>query len=815
MKGILSAAAAFCAAASFGVEGERAVFAHYMACFTPDKLTARKEMSVARLYSIDGWALNCGEWQRREADGKWSDTRYVEAADNIFETAKGSDFKIFFSPDGGADGIMHGNHADMGVRYRAHPNLFRYGGRPLISGWNGGIREWDKYPLLKKTLEEAGCGDYLIVPQYACSGFAQYEPYDFYEDNIYHNPKFACDGVFFFGCDNTLAELCRRIETGRRAAMKNGKLFMAGPAPAYNSANIRDFEGMKGYIEQWKTIVDAQPELVEVVTWNDNAEDSGIYSSGWNGNAIPNDLENRPWMCRDEAFLDLTAYLAAAYKSRGIYPQIAQDKLYTAYRTRPIAQSMTYRVEAEGWIDARDRYLQVHNGVADNVYATVMLTAPSKVSILQRAGGAEKKVEREFPAGIHHLSAPMLPGATPEFVVSRGGKEIVRTVGRRQVVAKETERNSFCYDWNGIHRMWSQCAVAGEPALVLDAKDGTAWKLPAGFKPGSYTFRVRYVNGTDEDARYTFLVELPWLKPFGRRHLMPLYLPPTGGEEKELAFLWSVLEGAEGISIQLDKDTRGQKKYDFSDWGGATIRSVALVPNAVARFDGKVKTSKPELVAIPGGSFKGGKVEISPFSIGKYEVTNREYEEFRPAHRSLRSEASWRDDDPVLYVSWRDAAAYCNWLSKQEGLTPAYDEAKEMEWVKGANGYRLPTECEWEYVASGRGENRTYPWGNEERPRVEGWTAHPVGADSADVSRDGIFDMGGNASEWCSDSFHFKTVLEGKDPLCTKPPACPRVAYRSIRGGSFGYYGSPRCDVREYNSPGYSGYVYIGFRIAR
>ena len=105
MKGILSAAAAFCAAASFGVEGERAVFAHYMACFTPDKLTARKEMSVARLYSIDGWTLNCGEWQRREADGKWSDTRYVEAADNIFETAKGSDFKIFFSPDGGADGM--------------------------------------------------------------------------------------------------------------------------------------------------------------------------------------------------------------------------------------------------------------------------------------------------------------------------------------------------------------------------------------------------------------------------------------------------------------------------------------------------------------------------------------------------------------------------------------------------------------------------------------------------------------------------------------------------------------------------------------
>ena len=61
----LSVAAALCAAAAFGVEGERTVFAHYMACFTPDVNTGRKEMSIARLYGIDGWALNCGEWQRR------------------------------------------------------------------------------------------------------------------------------------------------------------------------------------------------------------------------------------------------------------------------------------------------------------------------------------------------------------------------------------------------------------------------------------------------------------------------------------------------------------------------------------------------------------------------------------------------------------------------------------------------------------------------------------------------------------------------------------------------------------------------------
>lgn len=783
-------------------QGERAVFAHYMACFMPDEGTARKEIAVARLYGIDGWALNCGEWQRKNGD-TWDDTGYVGGCANIFKAAEGTDFKLFFSPDGGEDGFIWGNQQDMGFRYHDHPNLFRYGGRPLISGWNAGLRTYDKYPLLKRLLTEGGCGDYLIVPSYNCTGFAQFEPYDFYESDIYHNPKFVCDGVFFFGSDNTIDEIVSRLEIGRRAALKNGKLFMAGFPAAYNSANLRDYRGMEGFCTFWKTVVETQPELVELVTWNDNAEDSGIFASGWTGNAIPNDLENRPWMCRDESFLDLTAYFAAAYKSRGIYPAIVQDKLYTAYRTRPKSMTRTFRAEFEGWVDARDRYLQVHGDVEDRVYATVMLTAPAAVSVC----GAST----ELPAGIHHLSAPMRPGTTPEFSVTRGGREVLRTVGRRQIASVETERNSLCYDWNGVHRMWTQCAVAGARVLTLEAAGGTEWKLPADFKPGSYCFRVRYANGTDEEARFTFCVDSA---ARGRRHLMPLYLPPTGGAEKELAFLWSVPEGSTGIRIAVEKDTRAQKKYDFSDWGGADIKSVSLVANRVARFDGSVKSAKPELVAVPGGTFKGGKVAISPFSIGRFEVTNRQYEEFRPEHRSLRSEAAWRDDDPVVFVSWRDAAAYCNWLSKKEGLAPAYDEANEMAWVRGANGYRLPTEAEWEYVASGRGEDRVYPWGSEPHAKTRGW-AHPAGADASDVSRDGVFDMGGNVSEWCSDSFHFDTVIEGKDPLCTKPPACPRVAYRSIRGGSFGYYGSPRCADRDYNSPGYSGYVYIGFRIAR
>ena len=551
---VLSAAAIFAAAASFAaepVEGERSVFAHYMTCFGIDRTTARKEISIAKMYGLDGFALNCGEWQRQNGDG-WDDTAYVGTAKNLFSTAQElGGFKLFFSPDGGIGEIDYANHAGMGTQFHDDPALFHFGGRPVISGWNGGMRPYDKYPRLKEVLTEKGCGDYLIIPSYVCTGYAMFEPVDFLQSDIYDNPAFVCDGIFFFGCDNTDKETCRRIDNGRFAAMKNGKLFMAGPCPSYNSANMRDHHGMQGYAEQWRTIVADQPELVEVVTWNDNAEDSGLFSSGWSGYGITENLDTRLWMARDEAFLDLTAYFAAAYKSRGIYPEITQDKLYAAYRTRPKWMTKFYRGEEQGWVDGRDRYMQIHDDVEDSVYASVMLTAPAKLSIVQ----GDSVVSKEFPAGFNTLSAPMVPGATPEFIVERDGEKVIETVGRRQIVAEANERNSASFEYDGIHRSWSQCAVAGAPAATFDvAGEVMDWELPAGFVPGSYTVRVRYSNDTAEEARYTFYVDLPWVQ--GIKHRFPLYLPPTGGKEKELCFLWSVLDGATNIRIARDQDLR-------------------------------------------------------------------------------------------------------------------------------------------------------------------------------------------------------------------------------------------------------------------
>ena len=183
------------------------------------------------------------------------------------------------------------------------------------------------------------------------------------------------------------------------------------------------------------------------------------------------------------------------------------------------------------------------------------------------------------------------------------------------------------------------------------------------------------------------------------------------------------------------------------------------------------------------------------------------------------------------------AAEYCNWLSAQAGLTQVYEEkidAKSNEKTWTVNLARRDFTCrprpQWESVASGRGEGRKYPWGNEapvsgkhgnfrggesldpdlRLSSLEGGGATVVGSFPAGASRDGVMDMAGNVCQWCSDCFNPYAAGEQTDP-------CDQAAsnFRSIRGGSWGYYGlSQRSADREFNTPNYGGYIYVGLRVA-
>jgi formylglycine-generating enzyme len=177
---------------------------------------------------------------------------------------------------------------------------------------------------------------------------------------------------------------------------------------------------------------------------------------------------------------------------------------------------------------------------------------------------------------------------------------------------------------------------------------------------------------------------------------------------------------------------------------------------------------------------------------------------------------------PVKEVSWYGAACYCDWLSLMEGLEPYYNGQWSQIPVPrnpyAAEGYRLPTEAEWEYAAQWNDE-RSYPWGNDaptcdlanfnNSPYCVGWTA-PVGSTLDGSSALGLHDMAGNLWEWCNDWHAGYTSGTQYDP--TGPAS---GSYRVRRGGDW-YLSAPilRCAYRYYSTPSNASYG-IGFRLCR
>jgi len=228
-----------------------------------------------------------------------------------------------------------------------------------------------------------------------------------------------------------------------------------------------------------------------------------------------------------------------------------------------------------------------------------------------------------------------------------------------------------------------------------------------------------------------------------------------------------------------------------------------------------------------------------PFYFSSKEVTNEDYRRFKKTHDSgnFDGAALNGDEQPVVNISWDDAARYTNWLSKQQGLTPAYVEKdKKMVAVQPMNdGYRLPTEAEWAWVARMQDQKseQRYPWsgsfpptekvGNYADARIADTLADVVpGYDdnfrgSAPVASfqarpKSFYDMGGNVAEWMHDYY---AVYPGESAKRVIDPAGAVAGeHHVVRGSSWrhGNITELRLSYRDYSSkPRYD----LGFRIAR
>ncbi|MDG1814354.1 MAG: PEGA domain-containing protein [Porticoccaceae bacterium] len=228
-----------------------------------------------------------------------------------------------------------------------------------------------------------------------------------------------------------------------------------------------------------------------------------------------------------------------------------------------------------------------------------------------------------------------------------------------------------------------------------------------------------------------------------------------------------------------------------------------------------------------------------PFYLGTKEISNAELRRWKANHSSsaLRGQSLDMDQQPAVKVSWEDAALFCNWLSKREGLPQFY--LLEAGVISGfnwdAHGYRLPTEAEWAWAAriDANGNSKIFPWANDLYPPMDVTDNYadqsasrfltftianyndktPVSAQTGSfkANHKGLYNMSGNVAEWVNDYYDVRPS-RGDAVL---DPTGPATGTRHVIRGASWALGS-RTELRlSYREAGVDGRLDVGFRIAR
>jgi len=238
---------------------------------------------------------------------------------------------------------------------------------------------------------------------------------------------------------------------------------------------------------------------------------------------------------------------------------------------------------------------------------------------------------------------------------------------------------------------------------------------------------------------------------------------------------------------------------------------------------------------VPGGKFNMGAndealgfnlpvhevIITKPFYMTKYEISQAMWDEI-----STIEDNSYNigEDNPVERVSWLNCCKFCNTLSIREGFKPVYTitgEEVTANWE--ANGYRLPTEAEWEWAARagsdwryGKGQDgnkgivNNLSWHNEN----SGNSTHPIGQKEPNFF--GLYDMLGNVKEWCWDWFDGEYYYETNNNIDPKGPSEDKDGGKSLRGGSYTEDKlKTTCSYRWGEQHTRESEYYIGFRVAR
>ena len=262
---------------------------------------------------------------------------------------------------------------------------------------------------------------------------------------------------------------------------------------------------------------------------------------------------------------------------------------------------------------------------------------------------------------------------------------------------------------------------------------------------------------------------------------------------------------------------RGTKLTPFEQDPSLSTQAKDSNSEAVTSVSSNEQPVQEEMVLIPAGGFVRGTnaggfdeqperiIHLDAFSIDRYEITNAHYQAFvsatnhrypGPPSRYAKNMARTRGvNQPVVYVSWEDADAYCRW-----------------------KGGRLPTEAEWEKAMRGT-DGRLWPWGEVQDLNAANWArvddgfevTAPVGSMTRDVSPFGVVDGAGNVMEWVADWYAEDSY---RDPNENNPIGPEHGLFKVMRGGAYTSTGTDiRITSRNKMVPDFRDET-IGFRCA-
>ena len=409
----------------------------------------------------------------------------------------------------------------------------------------------------------------------------------------------------------------------------------------------------------------------------------------------------------------------------------------------------------------------------------------------------------------------------------------------------------WCWDWFGIYSEYPLDNPTGASSGTQRMRRGGSWGAEAygsrvSHRVSTVPSTVNYNNGFR--VCRAAACAAPTFSPTGGTFMGAVNVSLSS--ETPNAMIYYTTDGSTPTQsstlytgpIRIIATSTIKAKAFRSDWMESPLASVNFIIEANA---------SDNMVFVSGGTFMMGdtrgegepnelpihSVTLNDYYIGKYELTQAEYVQYMAPKYSWRSEYGLGDDYPAYMVSWYDILKYCNLRSMAEGFDPVYSangitnpaDWKRLDgtWASFANaiicnwnadGYRLPTEAEWEYAARGGTNDPDYLYSGSDDADAVAWHSgnnmplgnKPVGSKAPNGL--GIYDMSGNSWELCWD-WYDATYYNSSPSVHPKGPDVG--SYWITRGGS--YYrpeSYSRVSIR-WGTDIYSGFIDTGFRVCR